>query len=146
MTPESDPTDRIVDRVEYVTEAVALLSRKQSLDREQYLADREQQAIVEREFQTAIEACIDIAELLIVGSDAEMPETNAEKFHVLETLGVLSEETAVRMGEAAGFRNVLAHNYGDDVDDEHVYRHLQEDLHWFPRFCREIRSFLGEEP
>lgn len=46
------------------------------------------------------------------------------------------------MQAAAGFRNVLAHNYGHDIDDELVYMHLQENIHWFPRFLGEIREYL----
>jgi uncharacterized protein YutE (UPF0331/DUF86 family) len=29
-----------------------------------------------------------------------------------------------------------------DVDDERVYRHLQDDLHWFPTYLQEIREAL----
>jgi uncharacterized protein YutE (UPF0331/DUF86 family) len=47
------------------------------------------------------------------------------------------------MIDAAGFRNVLAHNYGDAVDDEVVYRTLQTDLDWFPTFLRDIRTYLN---
>lgn len=71
-----------------------------------------------------------------------MPLTNAETFDHLERLDVLSEETAVRMGAAAGLRNVFAHNYGGDLDDEHVCAHLQHDLQWFPIFCCEVRTYL----
>ena len=56
-----------------------MLARKQSLDAETYRTDREQRAIVEREFQTAIQACIDVAGLPIAASDEAMPETNAER-------------------------------------------------------------------
>ena len=50
---------RILDKAEYVEEAVVVLARKQSLDERTYRAGREQRAIVEREFQTAIEASVD---------------------------------------------------------------------------------------
>lgn len=71
-----------------------------------------------------------------------MPETNAGRFGELERLGVCSGRTAERMRNAAGFRNVLAHNYGDDLDDEAVYRHLQNELEWFVTFLREIRAAI----
>ena len=57
---------------------------------------------------------------------------------------MLSAETCEQMQNAAGFRNILAHNYGHDIDDEQVYWHLQEELHWFPTFLREVRVFLDE--
>lgn len=49
------------------------------------------------------------------------------------------------MQEAAQFRNVLAHTYGHDIDDERVYQHLQDDLHWFPTFLREVRETLDDQ-
>lgn len=143
MTVDGETEARILDKVEHVERSVRFLSRKRTLDREAYLSDWEQQAIVERMFQTAIEACLDIAELLIKSSKETVPSANAEKFAALSELDILTPETAGQMQKAAGFRNVLAHNYGHDIDDETVYAHLQEDVHWFPTFLREVRSHLG---
>lgn len=143
MAYSEDTRDRILEKVEFVSEAVDLLSSKQALERSEYLEDPEEQAIVERKFQTAIEACIDIVELLIVDSSEPMPTTNADKFLLLGEQGVVSSRTAEKMAEAAGFRNVIAHQYGHEIDDDLVYRHLQNDLEWFPTFCREIDSHLN---
>ena len=49
----------------------------------------EKQAIVERTFQTAIEACLDIAELLVESSNETVPPTNAEPFGALADLDAL---------------------------------------------------------
>jgi uncharacterized protein YutE (UPF0331/DUF86 family) len=46
------------------------------------------------------------------------------------------------MQEAAGFRNVLAHTYGHDIDDKRVYWHLQNDLRWFPVYLGAVRATL----
>jgi uncharacterized protein YutE (UPF0331/DUF86 family) len=48
------------------------------------------------------------------------------------------------MQQAAGFRNVLAHRYGDEVDDGLVYEHLQSELEWVVRFLREVRDYLAD--
>lgn len=143
MTISDETEERILDKVQYVEETVAILVRKRALDEEEYLASREQRSIVEREFQTAIEACLDVAALLCKELSGDVPEENAQKFAVLADRDVLSPETAERMTEAAGFRNVLAHNYGEDIDDEQVYRSLQTDLDWFPTFLRDVRDYLG---
>ena len=129
MSLDDETESRIVEKVEYIEEAVTVLSRKQSLALAAYLADREQQAIVEREFQTALEACIDIAELLLKFVSGTVPETNAETFAQLGQRNILSADTTEAMQEAARFRNVLAHTYGLDIDNERIYRHLQSDLH-----------------
>lgn len=129
-------------KVAFVNEAVQMLASTQSLAESDYLEDPELQAVVERNFHTAIEACIDIAELLIVASSREMPERNADRFRLLDGMDIISHETTTAMAEAAGFRNVLAHTYRATIDDELVYRHPQDDLHWFPTYCREIESHL----
>jgi uncharacterized protein YutE (UPF0331/DUF86 family) len=46
--------------------------------------------------------------------------------------------------EAVGFRNVLAHRYGD-VDHEIVYETLHDDLHWFKRFQQEVAQWFQQE-
>jgi uncharacterized protein with HEPN domain len=107
MEMDDETEARIVEKVEYIGEAVTVLSNKQNLEKTAYLEDREQRAIVERD--------------------------------------VLSTETAEAMQEAAQFRNVLAHTYGHDIDDERVYQHLQDDLHWFPTFLREVRETLDDQ-
>jgi len=144
VTVPDDVESRIVDRAEYVEEALSVLADKQTLDEETYRTDREQRAIVEREFQTAIEACIDIAGLLLRTTNGDTPNTYAERFGALEERGVLSPETSDRMRSAAGFRNVLTHQYGDDIDDALVYEHLQTELEWIVAFLREVRTFLNE--
>lgn len=65
---DADAETRILEKVEYIEEAVTVLASKQSLELKTYLNNREERAVVEREFQTALEACIDIAELIIVSS------------------------------------------------------------------------------
>ena len=142
MTVPDEVETRILEKAEYVEEAVLVLADKQSLSETAYRTDRAQRAIVEREFQTAIEACIDIAGLVIGTADVPMPETYAGRFRALGELGVCSVETSERMRKAAGFRNVLVHQYGDEIDDAIVFRHLQEEVEWLVQFLREIRAYL----
>jgi uncharacterized protein YutE (UPF0331/DUF86 family) len=142
---DDETEDRILENVAYIQEAVDILAEKQTLDEAAYLQDRQQRDIVEREFQTAIEACIDIATLLCKSIDTDIPEHNAAKFTLLQREAVVTDETAVEMQEAVGFRNVLAHRYGDKIDDSLVYRSLQSDLHWFMRFLRDVRAFLESD-
>lgn len=134
---------RIVDKATYVGDAITILAKKRdSLTFDEYLAQREQRDVVEREFQTAIEACIDIGELLLSSQDAVVPETNAAVFRELGEQGVLDDGLAGRMAEAAAFRNVLAHRYGNEVDDEDVYNVLQHDLPVFRNYLEAVRAQL----
>lgn len=109
MTVELDDEteSRLLDRAEYIEEAVTILAEKQSLAPEDYRSNREHRAIVEREFQTAIEACIDIAGILIAALDEQMPETNADRFVRLVELDILPKRPADGCGTPRDFGTSL---------------------------------------
>lgn len=110
---------RVLQKMEYVQEAAAELATiRDSTDCQEYKRDRRTRAVVEREFQTAIEACIDIGELVLSDRGVSVPDSNAGVFRALGERGVLDETVTGRMVRAAKFRNVLAHRYGPDIDDD----------------------------
>lgn len=134
---------RILEKAEYVGDAIKVLVRKRdSLSFEEYRTQREQRDVVEREFETAIEACIDIGKMLLAAESDSKPSTNAEVFHELGNRDVLDSKTARRMAQAAGFRNILSHRYGNEIDDEDVYNFLQQDLPLFFDYLEQVRDVL----
>ena len=134
---------RIVEKAEYVGEAVTLLVEKRdSLSFEEYRADREQRDIVEREFETAIEARLDIGKMILRAKDIDIPETNAQVFRELGERSIVDSDLAGRMAQAAGFRNILSHQYGNEINDRDVYNFLQEDLSVFRTYLEQVRSVL----
>jgi uncharacterized protein YutE (UPF0331/DUF86 family) len=56
---------------------------------------------------------------------------------------ILSRETQEKIEEAIGFRNVLAHRYGD-IDHEVVFDVLHDDLRWFEQFQQEIARWFQQ--
>lgn len=134
---------RILDMATYVHEAVTVLaSKRDSLSFEQYRDDRETRDVVEREFETAIEAWIDIGRVLLRTEGCPVPEENAEVFHELGDRGLLDSTTARRMAEAARFRNVLSHRYGDAVNDRDVFTFLQHELPLFRTSLQHVRTTI----
>lgn len=141
---DDETSSRILDKATYVRDAVTMLAEKRdALTLAEYQSDREQRDVVEREFQTAIEACIDIGEMLLVSREEPIPDTNAEVFERLAETGVLDDETGDRMARAAGLRNVLAHRYGTEIDDTDVFNSLQNDLPVFREFLAAVRDELA---
>ena len=132
---------RIVQKASYVRDAVEVLaSKRDSLTFEEYRDRRQERDVVEREFQTAIEACIDIGEMLLRSHGDAVPDTNAVVFRELASSGTITDETADRMARAAGLRNVLSHQYGTDIDDRDVFNSLQNQLDAFSEYLSEVRS------
>ncbi|ELY37710.1 type VII toxin-antitoxin system HepT family RNase toxin [Natronorubrum tibetense] len=144
MTDEPFPTEsleRILTAVETIEASIGTLARKQSVDLETYYADTDTQDIVERRFVKMTEAAIDIGEVLVKHERGAPPASNPKSMRALEQLGVLSGPTAEEMAQAARFRNVLAHTYGDIIDHDMVYDALQ-DLERYRRFILEVRDYL----
>lgn len=135
---------RILEKATYVADALTVLAQKRDeLSFKEYREQREARDVVEREFETAIEACIDIGKMLLRATTETVPDRNAQVFHELGSADVLDGETAQRMAEAAGFRNVLSHQYGNDIDDEDVYNVLQSDLPVFREYLEQVRECLA---
>lgn len=92
-------------------------------------------------FVTAIEACIDVAQHICAAEGWGPPQDNADALALLGDHNVLDRDLALRMRQAAGFRNVLVHEY-IEVDDRIVLRRLNDpsDL---DQFSSQIASWLG---
>lgn len=136
-----DP-DRLRSKLGSLEEYLRGLEEKRSCTKREYLRDRDRQDIVERRFEKAIQATIDIASHLVASAGYREPDDYGDLFRVLEEEGILSEPTAERMVEMAGFRNVLAREYADIVDEE-VYAQLQ-DLEHFREFATELNETIPE--
>jgi uncharacterized protein YutE (UPF0331/DUF86 family) len=141
---DADDVGKVVTAMEHVETSVEVLRDRGRLEESEYLNDREARDVVERRFETAIQACIDIARVFVRDAGREMPDTNRETVAELAPLGVVSEETAAELQAAVGFRNVLAHQYGVRIDDELVYARL-DDLDLFVRYLEEVYEHLDAE-
>lgn len=144
MTDDTVPSDRlnrILNAVETIEASLGVLARKQSVSREEYAADSDTRDVVERRFVKMTEAALDIAEELVKHGRGSPPASNPKSMRALEELDVLSASTAEKMAQAARFRNVLAHTYGNVIDHDMVYNALQ-DLERYRQFVVEVRDYL----
>lgn len=137
----ADRLDRILTAVETIEESLGVLARKQRISREAYKADSDTRDIVERRFVKMTEASIDIGEELVTHRRGQPPASNPEAMRTLGEVSVLSATTAEGMAQAARFRNVLSHTYGDIIDHDVVYNALR-DLDRYRTFVREVHDYL----
>lgn len=115
---------------------------------EEFSGDRTQNYAVKRALQNVVNAAIDCTEMILVAegiSGESMPETNREKIDRLVAETGIGETVHTELGQSAGFRNLLAHQYGSDIEDEIVYDVLQNKLGVFQNFASDIRDTIGEE-
>jgi len=126
-----------VAKLEDVDEFRSDLEEMRGMSRQAYLDDVVVQRAVERTLMNLVQATIDLASHVRRSEDLGPAETSKEEIDRVHEAGILSSETSSKLQEAVGFRNVLAHRYGE-IDHDIVYDVLHEDLEWFERFQREL--------
>jgi uncharacterized protein YutE (UPF0331/DUF86 family) len=143
MTLSDDDIERIVGAVETMEASLAVLADKQSLSREEYVTDRAVRDIVERRFVKLTEAALDVARTLVGHERETQPDSNPAVMVALGDVGVLDDATTEQMTQTARFRNVLAHTYGDAINNDDVYDALQ-DLDRYQDFLIAVREYLDD--
>lgn len=128
-------------RLKKLDHAVSRLKRIQQISKDEYVNNQDYQDIAERNFQVAIQTCIDIANYIIAGQNLSVPDEQKNVFIVLGKDGVLSEELVKRIKGMVSFRNILVHNYLY-TDPNQVYDILQNQLSDFNSFAKAIVNYL----
>lgn len=136
--------DVFVDRLQYINQYTDDLKQMRGLSREQYLNDMVTQRAVERTLLNLVQACIDLAQHVRASENLSPSGTAKQEMEALGNADVLSRETQEKMEEAVGFRNILAHRYGE-IDHEIVYDVLHEELRWFETFQQEVAQWFQRE-
>jgi uncharacterized protein YutE (UPF0331/DUF86 family) len=128
--------EEIQAKVAVVQERTRRLSKFRELSFEAYLSDMTVKDAVERNIEVAIQACIDIAKIIIKKEGFREPEDNKGVFVVLAENGLITEKSLKFLIPMAGARNVLVHGY-DKIDDTIIFGVLKKHL-------KDLYSFLKE--
>lgn len=111
----------------------AALRRLAAMTDGELAADPERMPGAKYRLQVAIEACIDAAEHVIASEGLRSPETYADAFTVLGEAGMLDPGLTTSLEDAARFRNLLVHQYGE-IDDVRVREILRTRIGDLDRF------------
>lgn len=97
-----------------------------------YLNELQTRLAGERALQLAIQSCIDVAAHLVAELGLRTPDDYRGTFRGLADEGILDKDLAQRLGDAAGMRNILVHEYLE-IDARQVWRALErlDDLRAF---------------
>lgn len=106
VDPESVST-----RLQRLEQLLSILEETRGLGRERLLDDLRVQLQTEHALQIAIQICIDVA-IHIAGERAlRPPDDYRGVFGSLAEAGIVESDLARRLGDAAGLRNLLVHQY-----------------------------------
>ena len=114
MTPlKKDQKEDIARRLDFIRVQISDLGKFMTLTWDIFARDRDLQRNVERLAENVANASIDIAKVLLVGEDVEMPNSYREIVLRLADLAVIDRDLAGKIAEYAALRNILAHQYLD---------------------------------
>ncbi|MCP2520368.1 DUF86 domain-containing protein [Candidatus Aminicenantes bacterium AC-335-B20] len=130
-------------RLERLEESLKRLRSKQKVSMEEFVKNWEIQDIVLREFEVAIEACVDIASHIISEKGWKPPEKYADIPEILAEKGVIPKEYGKLFKRIISFRNIIVHEYLY-IDFKKVYENLQK-IDELGKFALYIENFLERE-
>jgi len=110
-------------------------------DAETVANDRDVRDLVSYNLALAVQACLDVTSHLIADEAWEASTTAAESFQTLARHGVLSNELAAVLGQAAGLRNILVHGYSKAVPAR-IHAAATTGLADLERFAQEISDWM----
>jgi len=118
---------RINDKIREIEDYLSELEEIMPESFHEYKTDLKTKAACERYFEKIIEAVIDLAFLIIKDKGYKIPEEDKEAFDILANEKIISQELSIRLKEAKGMRNIIAHEYGK-IDDELIFHSITEEL------------------
>ena len=135
--------DKIARKLAALMKCIEFLESNTNISIEDLKDDYTLRSAIERNFQLAIESCIDIGEIIIADEGLERPEDYRSVILILGKNRIISEDFAERFSYTAGFRNILVHMY-EDVDIEILHSFLTQKLGDFRIFAKSIADWLEE--
>jgi len=133
--------DRVTDFLRFISGDLKDLREKAQISREDYLFNRDLQAVVERRLQTAIESCINIGNHLIARLGLRTPQDYRDVFHILEEYQIIPSQWAKKMMDMARFRNLLVHIYWE-IDHNRVHESLPDRIETLESFVSSIAQWI----
>ena len=127
----------VATKVAAVRDAVARIRETLPPDPAAFEADRTAREIVILNLFVALQETVALATHWLADAGLDVPGSYREIFLDLAARGLVPDELAQRLASAAGFRNLVAHQYGV-LDPRRVHEMAASDLGDLLEFCRAI--------
>ncbi|HIH26469.1 MAG TPA: DUF86 domain-containing protein [Methanoregulaceae archaeon] len=136
---------RILAQLQTLDEALGAWQRYREIPFDRFAREQDIQYMVRHALLLAIQAAIDIATGIAVMKTPKRPDTYRETFRLLGRFSVIPEDLSTELARLAGFRNLIVHEY-TTLDQERVYRILQDDCRTLHQFRLIVRDFIRQNP
>jgi uncharacterized protein YutE (UPF0331/DUF86 family)/predicted nucleotidyltransferase len=144
MASDDVDRERVVELLRAVSADLNDLREKARMGREDFLASRDAQAVVERRLQTAVEGCLNVGNHLVARKRLGVPRDYADVFRILGRAGVLSPELVEAMADMARLRNLIVHLYST-IDHARIHESLPRRIATLESFVEEVGRWLERQ-
>lgn len=137
--------DFIRRKISLIQEELARLSELSKFSFKEISQDYLRQNAVERLLEKIIIRAIDINEHIIselAQKDTPAPKTYKETFLSLIKLNVYPENFALNISKSVGTRNILVHEYDEEIDYSMLYDSIADCLKDYHLYCEYIIKFI----
>ncbi|PXF57952.1 MAG: DUF86 domain-containing protein [Candidatus Methanogaster sp.] len=135
--------DVIESKLDIIERNLEFLDEFEYMDSEEFLDSYRDVQAAKYSLLEIIECCIDIASHIIAVKGMGRAEEYRGMFDILGERGVIEKGLSERLGDMAGFRNLLVHRYGD-VDNEVVLEMIRSELADVVEFERTVVRFVDK--
>ncbi|MGZ3775388.1 MAG: type VII toxin-antitoxin system HepT family RNase toxin [Pseudobdellovibrionaceae bacterium] len=100
-----------------------------------------QQGLYELNLQRAIQACIDMANVILAKEGLGLPNSYRQSFEILSKYNIIPQDLTKKMIAMVGFRNISVHDY-DEIKPEIVFSIVANHLQDFEKFYTIIYNYV----
>ena len=134
--------DLMLTKASSVRRHLKRAKEKSNTDLNAFLSDIDRQEIVMFNLQTAIQNCVDIAAHIISEEGFGIPDSTSDMFYLLEENSYLDNQITEKMVKAAGFRNLIVHEYAK-IEAKQVFNIVQKDITDLNEYLKAIFKKVG---
>jgi len=128
--------DAILSKISVIKNCLSRIKATTKLDPAS-LDDYNIQDVFVLNLQRAIQASIDLANIVIAAKNYRLPNSYKMSFFILHENGLIDKEICTRMQKMIGFRNIAIHDY-QEIDVEILKSILGKHLDDFENFYKQV--------
>lgn len=136
--------DAILSKISIIKHCLETINRVTGLDPDR-LDDIMAQDVFVLNVQRSVQACIDIANILIAENGWKLPSSYKESFSIISGKNVISEELGKTMMKMCGFRNIAVHDY-QQITSQIMKSMLTHHLKDFAEFYSIVFEYINRMP
>ena len=121
--------DVVFSKINIIKNCLIAIEEVEKIEKDQDF----KQGLFELNLQRAIQACIDMANVVIAKEGLGLPNSYRQSFELLQKFGVISNSLGAIMIKMVGFRNISVHDY-EEVKPEIVKSIVKNHLKDFEEF------------